>query len=178
MQWKAEYAEAKKRILAQKGNTFEQMDILWKKDFLQRDAFFDTFKGGPHYLKEDVIAQVVANTLHFWDKKRFDLHAFCIMSNHLHVVFKLYGEEKVDTPVYLEKIMHSIKLYSAKKCNKILGLDGQFWQHESYDRLVRNQEELLRIIKYVLNNPVKAGLCVEMYDWKWSYIREDLKDFI
>ena len=44
---------------------------------------------------------------------------------------------------------------------------GVFWQDESYDHIVRDQAELERTIKYVLNNPVKAGLVDDWEKWKW-----------
>jgi REP element-mobilizing transposase RayT len=67
--------------------------------------------------------------------------------------------------------MQSLKWYTAKECNKILNCTGQFWQHESYDHVVRNEEELNRIIEYILNNPVKAGLVETHEDWKWNYCK-------
>ena len=68
--------------------------------------------------------------------------------------------------------MMSLKRYTARQCNDILGREGQFWQHESYDHVIRNQAEWERIIKYVLDNPVKAGLVEKWDDWPWTYLRE------
>ncbi len=55
--------------------------------------------------------------------------------------------------------MHSVKLFSARRCNSILGRSGKFWQEESYDHCVTESGELARVIEYVEMNPVKAGLC-------------------
>ncbi len=57
------------------------------------------------------------------------------------------------------------------KANKILNRKGAFWQHESYDHVVRDGNELERIINYVLHNPVRAGLVSSRDQWKWSYER-------
>jgi hypothetical protein len=55
--------------------------------------------------------------------------------------------------------MHSIKSYTSNEANKILNRKGKsFWTHESFDHYSRNKEETKKIISYVLNNPVKAGL--------------------
>ena len=86
------------------------------------------------------------------------------MSNHIHVVFELKKEYA------LYGIMQAIKTFTARKSNQLLDRSGQFWQHESYDRVVRDSEELGRIITYVLNNPVKVGLCDSWEDCKYSYI--------
>jgi hypothetical protein len=65
--------------------------------------------------------------------------------------------------------MQSIKGASAREANKILGISGKpFWQHESYDHLVRTAEEFSRIQRYIENNPVKAGLAASPEDYRWS----------
>jgi putative transposase len=74
----------------------------------------------------------------------------------------------------LAVIMQSLKGYTARKCNEQLGRSGEFWQHESFDHIVRNEEEFVGILDYVLNNPVKAGMVCAWQDWKWSYSRPSL----
>ena len=65
--------------------------------------------------------------------------------------------------------MQSIKGASAREANKILGISGKpFWQHESYDHLVRTPEEFSRIRRYIEYNPVKAGLAAIPEDYRWS----------
>jgi hypothetical protein len=53
-----------------------------------------------------------------------------------------------------------------------LGRQGAFWQDESYDRVIRDSEEFDRVISYVLENPVKAGLVSEWGKWPWSYLKK------
>jgi len=71
----------------------------------------------------------------------------------------------------LTERLENLKWYTALKGNEILYRTGAFWQHESYDHLVRDAEELERIIQYILNNPVKAGLVKDRRDWKWHYLK-------
>lgn len=153
---------------------------------------------GPVWLKQGRIAEIVAEALRHRDGKVYQLDAYCVMSNHVHTVFAPYLTEaqareqaervlfrrrgqppptQTDSLRYsgedsvLAVIMQSLKGFTARKCNLALGRSGQFWQHESYDHVVRNQAEWERTIKYVLNNPVKAGLVEKWQDWKWSYCR-------
>jgi putative transposase len=137
----------------------------------------DLLKGnirGPQYMKDDKIAQIVSESLHFWDNKSIELYCYCIMSNHVHSVFRLLEGSETDFEKRLDEIMHSIKRFSAREANKILNRQGQFWEEESYDYLIRNSEELARIIDYILDNPIKAGLCKNRNEWKWSYGRTGL----
>lgn len=91
------------------------------------------------------------------------------MSNHIHVVFELKKE------FALYGILHSIKSFTAKKANELLDRTGQFWQHESYDRVVRDVDELGRVIDYVLNNPVKAGLCTDWQTYQYNFVNSKYK---
>jgi len=151
-----------------------------KKYFARFDQFLDHAACGPHWLANETIAKIVADTLHSWDGKKYELICYCIMSNHVHVVFSTDQEIHVaqvkNLRYTLSPIMHSIKRLSARKANKVLYRSGQFWQHESYDHVVRKGEELLRVVSYVINNPVKAGTTDDWKKWKWSYVQKKLLD--
>jgi type I restriction enzyme R subunit/putative DNA methylase len=83
------------------------------------------------------------------------------MSNHVHIL--IYPKAN------LSRITKSIKTFSARQANAILGLTGQpFWQDESYDHWVRGAEELGKIVGYIEENPVVAGLAGRAEDWRWS----------
>lgn len=86
------------------------------------------------------------------------------MPNHIHVVFELLSKEK-----NVGEIVGSIKKYSARRANQILKQEGAFWQAESFDRLVRDEVELYFTIKYVLLNPVNAGLVENWEEWDGTY---------
>ena len=69
----------------------------------------------------------------------------------------------------LSLILQSWKLKIATDANKILGQTGErFWQPESFDRIIRNDDEMLRVRRYIRRNPVKAGMCIQEDRWKWS----------
>jgi type I restriction enzyme R subunit/putative DNA methylase len=83
------------------------------------------------------------------------------MVNHVHIL--IYPEAD------LSKITKSIKNFSARQANSILGTTGQpFWQEESYDHWVRGPEETEKIVRYIEENPVSAGLVGRVEDWRWS----------
>ena len=137
------------------------------------DEALHSTKHGPLYLSEDRVAEIVVNSIRYHDGEWFDALAFCIMPNHVHLVITP-SEKTAETHYSLTQIMHNIKRNSAKQANQVLGRTGAFWQHENYDHWVRDQAELERIIKYVLYNPVKAGLVEDWTKWKWSYCKYDM----
>ena len=76
------------------------------------------------------------------------------------------GKTKRSTP--RESISHSIQSYTGNQCNKVLGVSGAFWQSETFDNYVRDEDELARIIQYVEQNPVVAGLVGSADEYRWS----------
>jgi len=56
-------------------------------------------------------------------------------------------------------------------CNRVRGASGQYWQHETFDHWARNDAEAIRIIRYIENNPVAAGLCARPEDFPFSSAR-------
>ncbi|MFZ1629884.1 MAG: transposase [Anaerolineae bacterium] len=150
----------------------ERTERLYEEErrfFGKWDAALDLGKG-PDWLRNPKIAQLVADNMHYFDGTRYDLLAYCIMSNHAHVVFTPLLKT-ADAYYPLAQIMHTMKGYTAGRANQLLGRTGVFWLHESYDHYVRNAAELDRIIAYVVNNPVKAGLISEWQAWPWTYCR-------
>jgi putative transposase len=67
-----------------------------------------------------------------------------------------------------------LKGRTARYCNLELKHTGSFWQHESYDHVVRDDQELERTLRYILTNPVKAGLVKEWKSWPFTYISPEL----
>ena len=94
---------------------------------------------------------MVVDAIHYreQDLGHFQLHAFVVMANHVHLLI---------TPrVEVSRLMQSLKRFTAREGNRMLGRSGQpFWQDESYDRLVRDEVEFKRIARYIEMNPVKA----------------------
>jgi REP element-mobilizing transposase RayT len=112
-------------------------------------------------LRNPRIAELVADAIRFFDGQRYQLFAWCVMPNHVHVVFKVIGDHS------LADVVGSWKSFTARKANAILNRSGHFWQREYYDRLLRSSGELNRAIAYIADNPVKAKLA----NWNWVCVR-------
>lgn len=112
---------------------------------------------------------IVKESLNFWQGKKLENRAFCIMPNHVHWIFQLHEKDDVGELVYLEDIMQSIKRFSAYEINKLENREGKLWQKESFDTTIRNEKHLYNAIEYTLNNPVVAGLVKNREDWPGSW---------
>jgi REP element-mobilizing transposase RayT len=120
------------------------------------EKFLDSGAGACYLARPDVAA-IAAQALAKFAGVRYRLVAWCVMPNHLHVIV-----QSLDNWA-LPHIIHSWKSFTAKQANRILQRTGEFWQREYYDHIVRNGEDLARIVRYVLENPGRAGLP----NWPW-----------
>lgn len=162
--------------------------------FFQRyDAFLDQH-GNARWLESPLIAEIIRKKLRFHNGSLYELLAWCVMPNHVHVLLQPFeyrteaagpgcltsnrnqpaadsnglSDEIVDHMSPLSRIMHSLKSYTASQANRILGRTGRSWQRESYDHWVRDIDEFNRITNYIRMNPVKAGLCETPEMWRFS----------
>jgi REP-associated tyrosine transposase len=131
--------------------------------FVAYDRLLDKAGTGPLWLKDSRIAQLVVNAVKFAERQLhlYQLNAFVVMANHVHILVTPH------TP--LLRITRAVKGYTAHEANRILSRRGKrFWQEESFDHWVRNEEELRRVVRYIEHNPVTAGLVARVEDWPWS----------
>jgi putative transposase len=131
-------------------------------DYYQEiDDYLDVGEG-PTYLRHPKIADAVAETLVKFDVIKYELFDWVVMPNHAHVLLT------PDPKYLLADIMHSIKSYTANIANKLLGREGRFWSPEYFDRFIRDRGHFAAVRKYIVNNPVKAGLSRSAGEWRWS----------
>ena len=165
----------------------DRLEAFEREWFVKFEQILHKTQFGASWLKQDDIAKTVADGLHALDGEAYCLDSYSIMSNHVHVVFKplLAAGELIETfdpngrlvvdsaHPSLAGIMQSLKGRSAYECNKILGRRGQFWEHENFDRVIR-PGKFNSTIRYVLNNPVTAGLVDSWGNWQWNYLRKEI----
>ena len=148
-----------------KGRAFPPQHLASSgKAFVAMDRLLDRARSGPFYLRQPEIAEQVVVAL--WDGERifnrYQLHAFVVMPNHVH----LLATSKVPASQWLD----SLKGFTGNRANALLGRHGTFWQEESYDHLVRSGG-FERIRSYIEQNPVTAGLVAHAEDYLWSSAR-------
>ncbi len=123
------------------------------------ERYLDDGAGACH-LRHPAIAGMVADTLRHFDDQRYRLFAWCIIPNHVHVLVHIFPGHT------LAEIIHSWKSFSATRANDLLHCSGSFWQREYYDHLVRDEIEFDRAVRYVAENPEKAGF----KSWRWVWV--------
>jgi putative transposase len=105
--------------------------------------------------------EIIASTLKHFEGQRFDLFAYIVMPDHVHVLIKPYNE------YLLHEIVHSWKSYSAYRMQRECRREGRIWQEDYFDRIMRDEPEFIEKAQYILNNPLKIKPQIDEYPWVW-----------
>jgi REP-associated tyrosine transposase len=107
----------------------------------------------------------VAQSLCRIDGERYELHAFVVMNDHVHLVVT------PNPKVPLERLVQAWKSSTAHRLPK--APSGRLWQSEYQDRIIRNEHEMRQKVEYVLNNPFARWPNLTFYPWVWASGEDD-----
>lgn len=140
-----------------------------EKDYLKKSrAYFKQMEQwldkntGETWLRRADVATVVQSTIEKYVQiGHWYVIAAVTMPNHAHIFFRC-GDRS------LSRVMRSFKRYTGRACNELLGREGKrFWQREWFDHWSRGADEDDKIVSYIRNNPVRAGLVQDGEEWPW-----------
>ena len=146
------------------GSVYETILASAKTDedrFKRLDGLIDRGRGACILKRED-IAAIVEGALQHFDGERYRLLAWVLMPNHVHVLIEQ------SEGYSLSDILHSWKSFTSKKINMLEGTTGAVWASDYHDRFVRNAEHYENALRYIEQNPVKAGLVSHAEEWLFS----------
>ena len=115
---------------------------------------------GACWLRDSGVAQLVEDALLHFDGARYNLLAWTVMPNHVHALLEALDGFPLDG------VIHSWKSFSAKRANRILEREGRFWAPDYFDRRIRDDAHFAGAVRYIEQNPVKAGLVESASDWR------------
>ena len=102
---------------------------------------------------------LVAHPITHFGSERYDLVAYVVMDDHVHVMAA--PRERLS----LQQIVHTWKSFTTHRLQRDFGRIGPVWQREYFDRIPRNDRELVEKVNYVLDNPWRRWPDIEEYEW-------------
>lgn len=179
-QIQSEYETLRRRLQTEQ-DSVRRADLyrLSKQLFKRYDDYLDQGHG-PQWLADPQIARLVCAQIHQLYPQHYHLYAFCVMPSHVHL---LVDTQDIPAPppsknghqlTALSQAMFLLKGRTARQANLLLKRQGAFWRRESYDHVARDEKEFERIVGYILNNPVKAGLVKDWQDYPYLLVDENL----
>lgn len=144
-----------------------------------------------HVLADDTTKNLIIESLiHLTKLQRVTVFAFCIMSNHLHMIWQIMGENcrkdvqrdflKYTGQIILHRLRNSgspllEELYVGAKDRKY-----QIWERNSLSIPLYSETVFRQKLNYIHNNPVAAGLCANPQDYYYSsasFYLENVRNF-
>jgi REP element-mobilizing transposase RayT len=116
-----------------------------------------------------IVAELVVGALLYFHGVRYLTYALVVMPNHVHWLMRPIDGWP------LSDIIKGVKGSTANQINKIMGRKGTIWMPDYFDRYIRDSEHFEKAVRYIENNPVKAGLCVSPEDWPYSSANSKLR---
>ena len=130
-------------------------ELAWKKFAREYtnsvERWLDEGYGQCHF-RELRFCTDLRDRLHHFQGQKFFLSCWAILPNHCHIVIQPYEDHA------LEDLLGAMKGVNARHVNAALGRKGAIWQDESFDRIVRDEKHLWRVVQYIGRNPRMAGL--------------------
>lgn len=125
-----------------------------------------TYKRHPFFADIYCARLLVRNMKQLHDAECVESMSWVIMPDHLHWLFCLRNSNS------LPLVMKKLKAVSARQINQRLNTTGTVWQKAYYDRAIRDGEDLRKLARYIVANPLRAGLvsdisCYSHWDAAW-----------
>ena len=117
---------------------------------------------GSCVLRQPAVAQQVIEAWRHFAGERYHLHAWVVMPNHVHVLCEPLSGYSISA------LVGSWKAYTARRINRLLGRSGALWMEDYWDRYIRDAGHYQKVIAYIHDNPIQAGLVEAAEDWPWS----------
>ena len=139
---------------------------------------------GSCVLREPELAKVVQDTFLVFNGKRYTLHAWCVMPNHVHILFQPLEGWTMSRIVASWKSFTGRRISAWRKVNSPDGLHldsarrdssggpkgepNRVWHREYFDRYIRDAAHYANVVNYIHENPVNAGLVGRAEHWPHS----------
>lgn len=137
------------------------------------NAWLDSNYGECHFKRAELVRELERSIMHF-QNDRYHVASYVVMPNHCHLLIRPFENFE------LESLVGAIKGVTSNFANRLLGRSGDLWQHESYDRIVRDAQHLYHSIQYIGNNPQFAGLPKALWhrwvDPSWEALKWGFRD--
>jgi REP element-mobilizing transposase RayT len=127
------------------------------------EAYLDKGRGRNWLGNRDVAEVVEENFLQFRGD-RYEMRAWVVMPNHVHVLFRVGS-------VSMSETVGAWKKHTGRLANRLLGKRGQFWAEDYFDVFMRDAEHERATVHYIEANPARAKLVLDPKEWEWSSAR-------
>ena len=142
--------EWRQQVIALHGYIPEEHSAKFEMDKHNQMMHYLDAGHGCCWLRNPAVRKILEKCISRLDNAESKVHCYVIMPNHVHIIIETTNEASAT------KLIGTIKSVSSHLINKYLGRKGKLWQHESYDRIIRNGLHYWRAVRYIVRNTMKC----------------------
>lgn len=120
------------------------------------------------FFEEQDYKKFIKEILNTKEKYKYELFAYCLMTNHVHLILFDKNDNLSKT---MQSLCVSYSSYFSKKYDKV----GHLFQNRFFSKCVETREYLIQLCRYIHQNPVKAKIS-DIEEYRWSSYQEYIKD--
>ena len=134
---------------------------LQRRIYAEMECWLDRAESVSH-LREPPVAQMVVEAISFRHNRTWNVLEYVVMPNHVHLFIEVIDGE-------LKRTVEQFKRWTGHSGTALVADSRErFWQDEWFDHWSRSEEQDERIIEYIRQNPVKAGLVDDYREWPYG----------
>jgi REP element-mobilizing transposase RayT len=138
--------------------------------FLKTERILDVVSD-VRWLDEIAVAEIVIENFKWFTQRGWVIYAAVLLSTHVHLLMRNENGRSGQ----LLKDLGQFKRVTAFQINPVIKQSGSFWAREDFDHWIRTPEKFESAIRYIANNPVKAGRIKHWDEWPWTIIHESVR---
>jgi putative transposase len=136
-----------------------------------KDTYHHLYNRGANklnlFLEEENYLYFLRRIKFYKEKYSVQILAYCLMPNHFHLFVKQTTEEFLIS-VFISSLLNSY----TKSFNKRFPHSGTLFEAKTKSKPIEDEHYFIWIIKYILENPVKAGLVKTIDEWQYSNAKD------
>ena len=121
------------------------------------------------FLDEEDSSRFLEIVRKYKDICNFKIFAYCLMGNHVHILVKT---DDISLDSIMKRVVVKFVYYYNVKYSRI----GHLFQDRYKSEPVETDEYFLQVIRYIHQNPIKAGICEKMKEYKYSSYNDNLTE--
>jgi putative transposase len=149
----------------------EGFSKLRREQFLKIERILDSLESDNRWLDDASVATMIIDNLSWLSGRGWKTYAAVVLSTHIHLLLR--NEEGRSAELLND--LGQFKRHTAREANRMLGDEGAFWAREDFDHWIRTREKFEGTVRYIANNPVKAGRVKHWTDWPWTFVDEAVR---
>jgi len=170
----AEELRAQRKPLSAEKVHDDKRIALQDEQFNRIERILDSLKWPDEGLCQRDVGTMMLDSLDWLRGRGWTIYAAVLMGTHSHLLLLSSNGNSAN----LVPDLDAFKSYTGREANRLRQQSGRFWARDTFDHWVRDAKAFDGYVRYIANNPVRAGLVNAWHNWRWTVVDEEVMDLV